>query len=152
MGVTDKIEAFITELLKNEEDEWLELGRNELAQIFTCVPSQINYVIRTRFSPERGYIVQSRRGGGGYLRIKKIENTPNALSVGMIGDEIDFPTASALIRELLQNYVIDQKTADIMSAAVCDRSLTIPQPHKNTLRANILKNMLITLQNQPSEF
>ena len=69
MGMSDRIEAFILELLK-EDDEWLEIGRNELASVFNCVPSQINYVISTRFGPDRGYIVESRRGGGGYLRIK----------------------------------------------------------------------------------
>ena len=72
MGVSDKIESFITELLKNEDDEWLELRRNELATFFNCVPSQINYVISTRFNPEHGFVVESRRGGGGYLRIRRI--------------------------------------------------------------------------------
>ena len=64
MGMSDKIEAFINELLKDDTDEWLELKRNELASIFGCVPSQINYVISTRFNPDHGYIVESRRGGG----------------------------------------------------------------------------------------
>ena len=72
MGLSDKIEAFITELLKEDSSEWLELRRNELASIFGCAPSQINYVISTRFSPEHGYIVESRRGGGGYLKIKQL--------------------------------------------------------------------------------
>ena len=66
MGISDKIESFILELLK-EDDDWLEIGRNELASVFNCVPSQINYVISTRFNQDRGYIVESRRGGGGYL-------------------------------------------------------------------------------------
>ena len=71
MGISDRIEAFICELMK-EDDGWVELGRNELAGIFNCVPSQINYVMSTRFTPNRGYITESRRGGGGYLRIKRI--------------------------------------------------------------------------------
>ena len=74
MGMSDKIDAFINELLKDDTDEWLELKRNELASIFGCVPSQINYVISTRFNPEHGYIVVSRRGGGGYLRIKQVKH------------------------------------------------------------------------------
>ena len=65
MALSDKIESFIIELLKDEDANWLEIGRNELAGIFNCVPSQINYVISTRFSPEKGYYVESRRGGGG---------------------------------------------------------------------------------------
>lgn len=71
MGKSDKIEAFILELLKREEDEWTKIQRNELAQIFECVPSQINYVIQTRFSPDRGYSVETRRGGGGYVLIRR---------------------------------------------------------------------------------
>ncbi len=71
MGKSDKIEAFILELIKREEDEWTKIQRNELAQIFNCVPSQINYVISTRFSPERGYMVETRRGGGGYVLIRR---------------------------------------------------------------------------------
>ena len=63
MGISDKIEAFILELMKQEQEDWLKIQRNELAQIFGCVPSQINYVISTRFNPERGYMVESKRGG-----------------------------------------------------------------------------------------
>ena len=71
LGKSDKIEAFILELIKQEEAEWTKIQRNELAQIFGCVPSQINYVISTRFSPERGYMVETRRGGGGYVLIRR---------------------------------------------------------------------------------
>ena len=71
MGMSDRIESFILELLK-DSDDWLEIGRNELASVFNCVPSQINYVISTRFNSDKGYIVESRRGGGGYLKIKRI--------------------------------------------------------------------------------
>ena len=74
MGISDKIEAFILELMKQEEEQTLKIQRNELADVFGCVPSQINYVISTRFCPERGYAVTSRRGGGGYVIIQKIEN------------------------------------------------------------------------------
>ena len=72
MGISDKIEAFIMELLKEEENDWIELKRNELATVFNCVPSQINYVISTRFNANHGYVVESRRGGGGYLKIRRL--------------------------------------------------------------------------------
>ena len=73
MRMSDKIESFILELLKQEKDDWLRIQRNELAEIFGCVPSQINYVLQTRFSPERGYIVDSQRGGGGCVRIRRVQ-------------------------------------------------------------------------------
>ena len=72
MGVSDRITAFITALLEEEQgNDWLELKRNELAQIFGCVPSQINYVISTRFNPQHGYEVESKRGGGGFIKIRR---------------------------------------------------------------------------------
>ena len=143
MGISDRIEAFITELLKNESGEWLELGRNELAELFHCVPSQVNYVIRTRFSPERGYIVESRRGGGGCLKIKYAGSGGDEIS--QIGDSIDFPLANAIIHRLFENGSITKDNAEIMRAAVSDKSIPIGQPHKNIVRASILKNMLIQL-------
>ena len=72
MGITDMIASFIHDALE-EADGVLELQRSDLAQRFNCVPSQINYVMSTRFSPERGYIVESRRGGGGYIRISRVQ-------------------------------------------------------------------------------
>lgn len=148
MGISDRIEAFIMELLKDEApDEWLELKRNELASVFDCVPSQINYVISTRFNPEHGYAVESRRGGGGYLRIKRISDaeSPAGKVIKEIGESIDYPTAKAYVSYLTNTGVIDEKTAVLILSAVSDNSLTVKQPEKGRLRANILKNMLISL-------
>ena len=76
MRLSELIEAYIKELME-DSDDFVEFGRNELAENFNCVPLQINYVIQTRFSPERGYYVESRRGGGGNIKIKRIELTKN---------------------------------------------------------------------------
>lgn len=148
MGVSDRIEAFITELLKEETPgAWLRLRRNELAAVFNCAPSQINYVIATRFNPERGYAVESRRGGGGYLKIKQIsaEENPAARVIGEIGSSVDFPSARACVSYLVQAGAIDSKGAELILAAVSDNALTINQPEKGRLRASILKNMLAAL-------
>ena len=148
MGISDRIEAFITELMRNDENEWVELRRNELAAVFNCVPSQINYVISTRFNPERGYAVESRRGGGGYLRIRRIsgENeNPIRGVICNIGSSIDFLNAKACIIRLAELGVADERTARVMINAISDNSLLIPQPHKDTLRASILKNMITAL-------
>ncbi len=147
MGMSDRIEAFIMELLKDESpDEWLELKRNELASVFGCVPSQINYVISTRFNPERGYAVESRRGGGGYLRIRRVSEQSGAAArvMGEIGESLDYPAAEAYVSYLTRNGAADERTAKLMLAAVSDSSLAA-EPQKDKLRAKIFKNMLKTI-------
>ena len=148
MGISDRIEAFITELLKEEApDEWLELKRNELAAVFDCAPSQINYVISTRFNPERGYAVESRRGGGGYLKIRRISGGDNQTLriINEIGDSVSYTKAAAYVSYLGQSGVIGEQTAKIILAAVSDNSITTAQPEKDRLRAGILKNMLTVI-------
>lgn len=149
MGISDKIESFIYELVKSEApDCWVELKRNELASVFNCVPSQINYVISTRFNPEHGYIVESRRGGGGYLRIKRLvasDEDPILKAVQSIGNSIDYQSAKNHLSTLLNLGAIDKISAELINKAVCDTTLTLPQPQKDTIRANVLKNTLATL-------
>ena len=147
MGMSDRIESFILELLK-EDDEWLELGRNELASVFNCVPSQINYVISTRFNADRGYLVESKRGGGGYLRIKKLNYSGDDLifnTLSKIGNSIDFPTTKSQLLYLMSAGVIDEKTNSLILSATCEKSIPSTLLQKDIIRANILKNMLITL-------
>ncbi len=148
MGISDKIECFITELLKEEdENDWLELKRNELASFFNCVPSQINYVIATRFNPQHGFIVESRRGGGGYLRIKRVaNNNPLSDTITSVGNSLSYPDAEAYVSYLMRTGVLKNENAAIILSGVSDNSLTIPQPDKDRLRANIFKNMLSALQ------
>ena len=148
-GISDKIEAFITALLEEEESRCIDLKRNELAGIFGCVPSQINYVISTRFSPQRGYAVESRRGGGGYLRIRRIsspQSSPVGTVIENISGSVSASDAQAYIRWLQKAGAVDEKNAAIMIAAVSDRSLSISQPAKDIIRAEILRNMLAAIQ------
>ena len=116
MGISDRIEAFICELMK-DDDGWVELGRNELAGIFNCVPSQINYVMSTRFTPNRGYITESRRGGGGYLRIKRISPIHDEI-LRSIPNRITKEGACDVLRLLLSLGVIEEKTLSVMKSAV----------------------------------
>ena len=145
MGISDRIESFITELLK-DEDNWVEIGRNELASIFNCVPSQINYVISTRFSPERGYIVESRRGGGGCLKIKRInaDDTVGQI-ISLITNEIDFADANALLLTLYRQGKIGEHEINIIRSAISDKSLSPAGAYKNSVRASILKNMILAI-------
>ena len=135
MGISDKIEAFILELMKREEDEYLKIQRNELAEVFGCVPSQINYVISTRFSPERGYVVLSRRGGGGCVMIRRADSSSD------IGNEMSEREAYTLIKNLYTSGKITPREAKIMQTAVSDTSL-FNSVNKDKTRADILKNML----------
>ena len=136
MGISDRIEAFINELMRDETD-FAEFGRNELADIFGCVPSQINYVIATRFSPQKGYSVESRRGGGGYIRISRIRSggLPEATQ---IGDECDLKSADRIITELFNMRSIDEKAAKMLSSAL--RAID-----SDKVRARALKNALMEL-------
>lgn len=142
MGMSDKIEAFILELMKQEQDDWLKIQRNELAQIFGCVPSQINYVISTRFSPERGYAVESRRGGGGCVRIRRIQ----ALQTIYIADNISEGQAVEFINRLAAAGVINGDTAKIIYSAVSDKALEKSE-NRDELRADILKNIIENIGN-----
>ena len=148
MRISDIIAGFIDEMI-NETGGSAELRRAELANRFKCVPSQINYVISTRFSPEHGYIVESRRGGGGFIRITRVEMEPKLLimhTVNAIGDSIDINTAAAMVTNLRQNDVINDTEARLILSAVGNNALRAVMPiERDTLRASILKQMLISL-------
>jgi len=146
MGMSDLIAEFIGEAIR-ESDGLAELQRAELASRFGVVPSQISYVISTRFSPERGYVVESRRGGGGFIRIRRVQADPRRLvmhTVNAIGETLDAPTAQAFLQNLLDTGAISPEHARTMAAALGDAALRpIPRELRGMLRASILKQMLL---------
>ncbi len=147
MQLSNIIEEWIKEMMQMQNGA-VELKRNELATRFHCVPSQINYVISTRFSPERGYIVESRRGGGGYIKIQQVlpkEGGALMHVVNMIGDRLGERDAQVLVQNCYDYDLITQNEAKMMIAALSDRTLPIQQPERDILRARVLKNMLLTL-------
>ena len=147
MRTTDIITNEILKML--EENDRAEIRRNELAQILGCVPSQINYVITSRFTPEQGYIVESRRGGGGYIRItrRKFDRQDAIMHIiNSISDEIDSISARIIIENLLQNGLISRENAVLMNVATKDRTLIqVPPIYRNRIRASILKEMLVAI-------
>ena len=153
MRLSDSIESFIKTLLTQEEPE-VELKRNELAEYFGCAPSQINYVLATRFSPDHGYIIESRRGGGGYIRIVRVVQSGAQrlmyLANERIGEAISEPEAVRLIHQLAEQGLITVQEAEIMRSAVSAQALSIPIPDtlKAALRARMLKTMLMTIARQ----
>ena len=146
MRVSDIIEEFIKELF--DEDDEIEIQRNDLAQKFNCVPSQINYVISTRFKPSQGYYVESRRGGGGHIRIKKINITKSNYLMHIIANMEERITGGEVdiyISNFLSYGIISEKEAKLLKVATSDNVLIIPPEIRDKLRANIFKNMLLNL-------
>ncbi len=148
MGISDLIAGFIQSELE-EADGVLELQRSELAQRFNCVPSQINYVMSTRFSPERGYLVEGRRGGNGYIRITRVRVDRQTLLMHVInslGDELDLSSARAIAANLAESGAISREAAGNLLAAVSQRALqAAPANCTGKLRADIFKQVLIQL-------
>lgn len=147
MRISDSIADYILELLDHGGS--VEIRRNELANTLGCVPSQINYVLTSRFTPEQGYHIESRRGGGGYIRITRVYHDPEAATMHMIhsiGDRLDGTGVRAILSHLLQTGTIDQRLSRMMAAAVSDQSFgSVPQGARDLLRAAVFKNMLLTL-------
>ena len=148
MRMSDIITQRILKLMEESEENIAEIQRNELANIIGCAPSQINYVISSRFTPEQGYIIESRRGGGGYIRISRIKLSRSSAVmhiVNAIGARLDPMEARIIIENCLQNGIIDQNTSRLMSAALSNSSMSVvPQEIREYLRASVLKQMLLT--------
>ncbi len=148
MGISDLIAAFIQQELE-EADGVLELQRSDLAARFGCVPSQINYVMSTRFSPEHGYIVESRRGEGGYIRISRVRVDRQTLLMHVIntlGDTLDLPSARAITQNLADAEAISLQSGELLLSAIGDRALQRVAPaYRNALRCDIFKQILIHL-------
>ena len=145
------IEEFRKAMLDEDEMSSIEIQRNELAGHFKCVPSQINYVISTRFSPEKGYIVESRRGGGGCIRIcrVRVENSAEAYLMHVassIGDEITQHHAGIFINNFVGNGVLTKREGLMAESVTSDKALAIVPPgERDLLRAEILKRMILSL-------
>ncbi len=147
MRMSELIERCIREML--EESGSVDIQRNELAQKMGCVPSQINYVLHSRFRPEYGFLVESRRGGGGYIRVTRIRLGQNPLLmhlINSIGESIDAQSCRVILKNLQENGLLREKEAAIMSAALADQAYqAVEQSQRDALRAAVLKNMLLTL-------
>ncbi|MBM7096584.1 CtsR family transcriptional regulator [Bacillus sp. H-16] len=149
-NISDVIEHYLKEVIDQSEDEIIEIKRSELAEYFQCVPSQINYVISTRFTLEKGYIVESKRGGGGYIRITKvqIDNQKELFdhAVSMIGNRIAQSPASNMVRRLLEEEAVTKREANLILSALDRTVLVLPLPARDEVRAAILKAMITSLK------
>lgn len=149
MRMSDLVAKYIIEML-DEQNGSAEIQRNELAGNLGCVPSQINYVITSRFTPEQGYIVESRRGGGGYIRISRVKmdrGTAIMHIINSVGNSLDKATAEVMLNNMIQRQMMGIQSAKIIATALSDRTLSrIEQDKRDMVRADLFKNMLLTLE------
>lgn len=146
-GLTSNIEKFLKAML-SESEGTIEIGRNDLADHFGCAPSQINYVLSTRFTPYKGYYIESKRGGSGYIKIIEltvnIDTSINKLIEDGIGSSITQGKAQSIINTLVEKNIASSKEAMLMKHAVDDGSLvSVSYDKRNNVRADILKNILV---------
>lgn len=148
MRMSDLITEKIISMIEESSDNIAEIQRNEFASVIGCVPSQINYVLSSRFTPEQGYLIESRRGGGGYIKISRIKlSRSSALMhiVNSIGNTIDAMSARIVIDNCLQSSIISSQSAKMMQSVTADTVLrSVPSEYRDALRASIIKQMLLT--------
>lgn len=148
-NISDIIENHLKQILEKSKQGFVEIQRSELADRFQCVPSQINYVINTRFTIEKGYLVESKRGGGGFIRIKKVQLISNQQVLqsflDMIEEDISQSAAEDMIARLFEVGMITEREARLMKAVVQRHVLSFHVQVRDQLRARILKAMLISL-------
>lgn len=146
-NISDIIEQFILKALG--DDDSVDISRNELATFFSCAPSQINYVLETRFTVDKGFVKESRRGGGGYIKLSKINLNDDEyisnLILESVGNELSQKRLSQILEKLKFESIISEKEREIIFSALSDASLAMPFAIKDSIRAKAFKNVLTTL-------
>lgn len=146
MKISELIAKEIMSILE-ERDGIAEIKRNDFASQLGCVPSQINYVLSSRFTPEQGFVVESRRGGGGYIKITRVCNDKKSQIMHIIdslGDSIDYYTARSILINLCYQQLIEKKAAGIVLASISDSALQkIEESDRDKVRVDIFKNTLL---------
>ncbi|MCP3033245.1 CtsR family transcriptional regulator [Halobacillus sp. A1] len=149
-NISDVIEEYLKNILDDNNKHIAEIKRSEIADQFQCVPSQINYVIKTRFTVEKGYIVESKRGGGGYIRIRRVQHRSVSQMiddiVSLIQPRVSQPVALDVIDRLLEDDSITNREARMMTSVMEREVLAFPLPLRDEVRSRILTAMLLTLK------
>ncbi len=149
MSLADYIEEYIKKLLSLSARQWVDIQRSELAGKFDCVPSQINYVLSTRFTPERGYLVESRRGGKGYIRILRVKPLPGGTWEEILrGHDLDIRRACDLVKHFYDEKLISRREAYLMEAVLKDevfRDLKISEEQRRKITRRLFYNMVLAI-------
>ncbi|MBP1949976.1 MULTISPECIES: CtsR family transcriptional regulator [Virgibacillus] len=149
-NISDIIEQHLKKILEAARQDAIEIKRSEIADQFHCVPSQINYVINTRFTVEKGYIVESKRGGGGYIRIIRIQHQDKSELIDdiieMINPQVTQQAALDILERLLEEEIVTKREAKIILSAIGRNTLAFQLPLRDEVRARVLTSMLSTLK------
>lgn len=150
LSISDIIEQYLKKIIHSTEDKMIEIKRSEIADRFQCVPSQINYVIKTRFTLEKGYVIESKRGGGGYIRIFRIEHQDDLELLNeltkMINPKVSEQGAIDVLERLVEKKVIDEREMKLVRAMVQRETLNLPLPERDILRSRLLTAVLNSLK------
>lgn len=148
--ISDLIEQFLIKTLGDSSS--LDISRNELAVFFSCAPSQINYVLDTRFTAERGFLIESQRGGGGFVKITRVrfDGTDDAtrLILESVGEELTLKRASHILDNLRKEQIVSERDQELLMVVMSDGSLALPINIRDRVRANAFKNVLLFLLQQ----
>jgi len=151
-NLADRIEAYIKQILEQATEGYVTLQRGMLADTFSCAPSQINYVLTTRFTVDRGYLVESRRGGGGYVRIVRLgldqDGAFHQLIRQLVGKELSWDRAKALLDRLFEERLISKREHELLKAVFSSELIDEMASNPGKLRAQLMKNVLITLSRE----
>ena len=146
--ISDIIAQFINDMIEDEKNKEVIIQRNELADKFNCAPSQINYVLTTRFTAEKGYLIESRRGGGGYIIIRRVEYNNKEKQLEeinkSIGNSLTYNSSLLLIEHLYDRKLITKREFEIIKMSINERTLSAAED-KNKLRAEILKGIIMVI-------
>ena len=150
-NISEQIEKFLIATLG--ENDSIDITRNSLAEYFSCVPSQINYVLETRFTVDRGYIVESKRGGGGFVKISKIKTSDsndylNGLFLESIGDDLSEKRFSQILDKLVSDNIMAENERILIEASLSDDSLSMPFTIRDKVRAKAFKNVILKLMSK----
>ena len=147
-NISESIEQFIIATMG--ENDSIDISRNSLADYFSCAPSQINYVLDTRFTVDRGFVKESKRGGSGFIKISRLKNSDdneylNSLVIDSIGEELSFKRMNQICDKLVSDLILTKKEQLVIEAALSDDSLSMPFTIKDKVRAKAFKNVLLKL-------
>lgn len=147
-NISESIEQFIIATMG--DNDFVDISRNSLAEYFSCAPSQINYVLDTRFTVDRGFVKESRRGGGGFIKISRIKNSDtnaylNGLVLESIGDELSYKRMMQILDKLISDGLINKRESELVEASLSEDSLSMPFTIKDKVRAKAFKSILLKL-------
>lgn len=145
-SISDVIEQFIMSSL--DDNDFIELSRNDLAKFFSCVPSQINYVLNTRFTINRGFVIESQRGGSGYIKLTRMhDNDSNFLknSLAYCSKPMTVLEANQLLQNMFEKKLINERETNLLKSIISAKALNNPINIDNTIRSNIMRQVIIEL-------